>query len=139
MTDPLGPRVTDEERAIFDQSLEQVLRELPPALHDLLEEVPLIVEDHPSTALARELSLPPDASLCGLHTGIPLTERSVNHSGTLPDRIQVFRDGVINQSLDRSGWIDPHLLRQQIRITVLHEIGHHFGLDEDQLARAGYA
>ena len=139
MDQPDQPHVTDEEREIFDHALEQILRELPGALHDLLEEVPLIVEDLPSAALARELDLPPNAVLCGLHSGIPLTQRSVNHSGTLPDRIQVFRDGVINQSLDAAGWIDARRLHQQIRITVLHEIGHHFGLDEQQLADAGYA
>jgi predicted Zn-dependent protease with MMP-like domain len=121
----------------FDQLLEQVLSELPPRLRALLEEVPLVVEDHPSPSVLRHTGLGPD-ELCGLYTGIPLTDRSVLHSGAMPDVITIYRRGLLAASTDRRGRCTPGRLLRQIRKTVLHEIGHHFGLDEDDLRGYGY-
>lgn len=130
--------VSDEERELFDGLLTDVLSELPQRLRDKLEEVPLIVEDYPDDDVLEEMGVDDPGSLCGLHTGIPLTERSVEHSGTIPDTIYIYREGILNQSLDERGYVDDTELRRQIRITVLHEIGHHFGLDEDDLRELGY-
>lgn len=135
--------ISAEERAIFDEILEEVLAELPESIHRLLEEVPLIVEDRPSVKLLREMGLDPQReTLCGLHWGIPLTCRSVEHSGTLPDRMMIFREPI----MEEAGFWDEisdeqafQQLRRQIRLTVLHEIGHHFGLEEEELRRMGYA
>lgn len=128
---------------MFDELLEQVLGELPEHLHQLLEEVPLIVEDRPSSRLMDEMNLDPRRSdLCGLHWGIPLTQRSVHHSGSLPDRMMIFREPVMRLAWSRGSSRSSATLaelQRQIRITVLHEIGHHFGLDEDDLAALGYA
>ncbi len=125
------------ERKQFDGLLETILHDLPPQLHDLLEEVPLIVEDHPSPALIDELDLTFRDDLCGLHDGIPLTHRSVNDSGHLPEQIMLFREGIWSTAQQLAGRF-PHNLHEQIQITLLHEIGHHFGLDEDDLAKLGY-
>jgi predicted Zn-dependent protease with MMP-like domain len=130
--------VTDEERELFDDLLTQVLEELPQHVRDKLEEVPLIVEDYPDEDVLEEMGIDDPGSLCGLHTGIPLTERSVQHSGVIPDTINIYREGVLNQSLDAGGSVDERELKRQIRITVLHEIGHHFGLNEDDLRELGY-
>ena len=130
--------VNDQERELFDNLLTQVLSELPQRLRDKLEEVPLIVEDYPDDDVLEEMEIDDPGSLCGLHTGIPLTERSVDHSGTIPDTIHIYREGILNQSVDAEGYVDERELRRQIRITVLHEIGHHFGLDEDDLRELGY-
>lgn len=122
-------------RAKFDALLEEVLDELPGHIYQLLDEMPLVVEDEPSLELFRSLGMDPGSSdLCGLYSGRPLTNRSVEHSGVLPDRIQIFR-GPISR-LARAEGVE---LKHEIRITVLHEIGHHFGLDEDQLKELGYA
>jgi predicted Zn-dependent protease with MMP-like domain len=139
MSDPHHDLVTPEERELFDELLEQVLAELPESLIDKLDDIPLIVEDYPSDEVLDDLDIDDATYLCGLHTGIPLTERSVEHSGALPDIINIYRDGVLNLSLDDEGYIDEQTLRRQIRITVLHELGHHFGLDEDDLRKLGYA
>jgi predicted Zn-dependent protease with MMP-like domain len=133
--------VTDEERELFDGVVDEVVASLPADLRAKLEQIPLIVEDYPSDDVLDELGIADEdiGTLCGLHTGIPLTQRSVEHSGTLPDMIHVYRDGVLNLSLDRRCYIDERKLRKQVRITILHEIGHHFGLDEDDLRELGYA
>lgn len=139
MTDPIDDDiVTRDERDLFDEILEDVLAELPEHIHELLEEVPLVVEDYPGDAVLDETGIDDPSLLCGLHTGIPITERSVQHSGVLGNIIHIYREGILNVSANRHGHIHPKRLRNQIRITVLHEIGHHFGLDEDDLTELGY-
>ena len=76
------------------------------------------------------------ACLCGLYTGVPLTRRSVQQSGVMPENIWIFRKGVI-AAAGESGPADSKL-REQIKLTVLHEMGHHFGLDEAKLRALGY-
>lgn len=126
------------DREQFDALLEQVLAELPDPLHELIERVPLVVEDYPSDAVADEFDLEYRDDLCGLHDGIPLTERSVLDSGHTPEQITLYREGIWSAASDEHGLtLLPELVRQ-IRITVLHEIGHHFGLDEDDLRELGY-
>ncbi|TVQ59361.1 MAG: metallopeptidase family protein [Phycisphaerales bacterium] len=130
--------MTDEERQRFDALLEDVLDVLPAHLLRLLEEIPLIVEDRPSKSILKELGMDESETLCGLHTGTAITERSVDQPAGLPDEIRIFREGIVETA---GGW-DQDLADQEvyeeIRITVLHEIGHHFGLDEDDLADLGY-
>lgn len=135
------------ERERFDALFEEVLSALPESVHRLLDEAPVILEDRPSRAILRELGIDPsEDDLCGLHSGIPLTQRSVSDHGVLPDVIHLFREGIIDHA---GGWEEgedeegPYggveRIREEIRITLLHEIGHHFGLDEDDLERLGYA
>ena len=135
------------QRMMFDALLEQVLASLPQRLHELLEEAPLVVEDRPSRHLLREFGLDhDDQSLCGLYTGVPLTERSVTEGVEPPESIQIFREGVVMQA---GGWERSEdedgrpqggadAVAGEIRITLLHEMGHHFGLEEDELAELGY-
>ncbi len=130
--------MTPAERRFFDDQLETVLQALPQRVHDLIEEVPLLVEDYPSARVMRELGVRQRHHLCGLYTGIPLTRRSIDHSGVPSDVIHVFREGVWQLAVDRHGKLDEAELRRQIRITILHELGHHHGLDEDDLEQLGY-
>jgi predicted Zn-dependent protease with MMP-like domain len=140
-------RLPTRERDRFDRLLDRVMASLPERLHQLLEEAPLIVDDCPSARLLEEMGLDPELDdLCGLYSGIPLTERRHDASGELPETIHVFRRGIIDEA---GGWErcveedgrtiggDDEVLRQ-IRITILHEIGHHFGLSEEDLAALGY-
>lgn len=136
-----------QERETFDGLLEEHLASLPEHIVGWLEEVPLIVEDEPDPALLWSVGMNPEApdeDLCGLHSGVPLTERSVEASGEVPDEIRMFRGPILRLS----GWSWPaggyargklSALDAEIRITLLHELGHHFGLDEDDLEALGYA
>ena len=140
--------MTESERLRFDRLVEDAIESLPPRVRALLDEVPLVVLDQPEPAMLRDLELKPgdEAALdeiCGLHTGTALTERSVEHHGDLPTVIHIFRRGIVSlaggweRGAGQAGSADEDVY-EEIRTTILHEIGHHFGLDEDDLADLGY-
>lgn len=138
----------DRERDRFDTLIEEALDALPDALRDLLDEVPLIVLDEPSREMLADIGMDPDdpearEELCGLHTGIPETELGIDPPPLPPGDIHLFRRGIIAQA---GGWgplagddrpADDRIY-EEIMITLLHEIGHRFGLDEDDLENLGY-
>ncbi len=126
------------DRKRFDEQVDKVLAEMPPQIHELLERVPLHVEDHPSEEVMLDRDVEYLDDLCGLYTGIPLTQRSIEHSGTLPDVVTIYREGILTAAADRDGRIRNQRLRKEIRITILHELGHHHGLTEDDLRALGY-
>jgi len=125
--------LTQRERDQFDALVEKVLDELPDPIRDRLEEVPLIVEDTVDPGLMDELALEHPHQLCGLHSGVPLTDRSVEAPPDLPDQIVIYREPIRRLARQLR---EPTI--RQVRITILHEIGHHFGLDEDDLEELGY-
>ena len=126
------------ERAEFDRLLEQVLAELPPLAKQTLDEIPLIVEDYPSHAIKKAEGLRYKDELCGYFEGVPKLEQSVSDGYCLPPRIYVFREGNLALATDEHGNIDHVELLRQIRITVLHEIGHYLGMSEEDLTELGY-
>jgi len=128
----------DRTRARFDRELEWVLERLPERIHELIEEVPLHVEDHPSPRVMAELGVRRRNQLCGLYTGIPISERSIQHSGQMPDVVTIFREGILAAARGYDGRLRRDRLREEIRITVLHELAHHHGIDEDELWELGY-
>jgi len=133
--------ITHHQRQQFDDILESIIAELPEHLHARLDEIPVVVEDRPTARQLRDLGMDTRGTLlCGLHWGVALTDRSVEHSGRLPDQISLFREPIMMVSGfgRRSGGGSLRDLQQQIRITLLHEMGHHVGLDEDDLAALGY-
>ena len=105
----------------FDDHVRAALDELPPDLATALKNVAVVVEDEN----------PDDPDLLGLYHGVPLPERG-DMAGVLPDKISIYRI-----PLEKS-YPDPGDLRDEIRITVLHELAHYFGLDEDRIADLGY-
>jgi predicted Zn-dependent protease with MMP-like domain len=105
----------------FEDHVRAALDELPPHLAAALENVAVVVEE----------ANPEDPDLLGLYHGIPLTERG-DVAGMPPDTISIYR-----LPLEES-FPDPGELQEEIRITVLHELAHYFGLDEDRLAELGY-
>ena len=125
-------------RRRFDEQLEWVLERLPPLIHELIEKVPLHVEDHPSPEVIERMGVEYVDDLCGLYTGIPIGEKSVTHSGVLPDVVTIYRQGILTAAADRHGRIGTHRLCEEIRVTILHELAHHHGLTEDDLRRLGY-
>jgi predicted Zn-dependent protease with MMP-like domain len=105
----------------FEQHVAAALESLPPRLAQALDNVAIVIEDeHPE-----------DPDLFGLYDGVPLPERG-DMAGELPDRITIYRLPLEEE------FPDPGRLEREIRITVLHELGHYFGLDEDRLSELGY-
>jgi predicted Zn-dependent protease with MMP-like domain len=125
-------------RQYFDEQVDWVLERVPQRVHDLLDEVTMYVEDHPPRRVMQQLGVRRRDQLCGLYTGIPLTQRHVEISGVLSDAIYIYREGILSMATDRRGNVDEDELRYQIRITILHELGHHHGIDEDELRELGY-
>jgi predicted Zn-dependent protease with MMP-like domain len=119
-------------RSGFDRALREALSELPPLFREALANVAVVVEEWPPDWLLDELDVPSGGTLYGFYHGVPLPERSSQDSGVLPDKISVYR-GPLEQDFP-----DPKALAREIRVTLLHEIGHHFGMDEEELSRLGY-
>jgi len=114
----------------FYKLVERALEGLPPELSRLLDNVAIVVDDWPdySTPL---VSGGPGETLYGLYEGVPLTERGAGYYGFLPDKITIFRG-----PLERD-FATP-ALEEQVRITVVHEIAHYFGFDEERLEELGW-
>ncbi len=125
-------------RRRFDEHLDWVLARMPPLIHELIERVPLHVEDYPSDEVMDNMNVEYLDDLCGLYTGIPIGEKSVTHSGVMPDVVTIYREGILSAAADRNGRITTKSLREQIRITILHELAHHHGLNEEDLRQLGY-
>ena len=117
----------------FAELVERALADVPPVFEPYLEEVTIEVRDRPTRKQLRSVGLKDDELLFGLYHGIARDDRSVLHSGVMPDVIYIFQE-------DHEDACDSEdELVKQVRITVLHEIGHHFGMDEDMLEELGYA
>ncbi|NIP86233.1 MAG: hypothetical protein GTO03_11965 [Planctomycetales bacterium] len=125
-------------RDYFDQLLQTVLDDLPQRVHDLLEQMPLHVEDYPSPEVMAEMGIRRRHTLCGLYTGVPISERHASDPPLLPDVVTIYREGILHLATDTQGQLDVEELRRQMRITVLHELGHHHGMEEDELDELGY-
>ncbi|GJM18293.1 MAG: hypothetical protein DHS20C14_05060 [Phycisphaeraceae bacterium] len=133
--------MNDAQRARFDEIVAEELTRLPGRFAPLLDELHIIVEDLPDAEMLADLGMTPAEAdeLCGLHTGVSLTDRSVEEDSVLPTQIHLFRTGIL---FTAEGWDGPRGeegVRAEIRITLLHELGHQLGLDEDDLADLGYA
>lgn len=128
----------DDLRDYFDAQMDAVIERLPARVRELLEEVPLYVEDYPSKRIRAEMGVRRRDELQGLYSGVPLPERTLDQAPVLSEVIYLFREGILSLASDRAGAIDEASLREQIRITLLHELGHHFGMTETQLDELGY-
>lgn len=120
------------KRVHFEEALREALDELPEMFRGALKNVAIVVEDRPPDWLLDDLGIPPDDTLYGFYHGIPLPERSVSDSGNLPDKISVYREPLEEDFPGRGELV------REIRMTLLHEIGHYFGMDEEELFRLGY-
>ncbi len=134
--------INEDQRDRFDALLEEAIESLPQALRDLIDQVPVIVEDFPAPDVIEEFRnedgvAPELDEICGLHSGVAFTEREID-SPDMPGDITLYRLGIIAEA---GGWDTAdadELVYEQIMITLLHEIGHQFGLDEEDLRKLGY-
>jgi predicted Zn-dependent protease with MMP-like domain len=127
---PLPHRLS---RAEFEEVVEEAISELPDEIRRHLDNVAVVVDDLPQREDLMGTDPPMDPCIFGLYCGVPLPERTHNQPPELPDRVYVYR-----RNLERL-YEDRETLIEQIRITVLHEIGHYLGYDEDDLAERGLA
>jgi predicted Zn-dependent protease with MMP-like domain len=117
-------------RARFEDFVADALDEVPEDLAAEMENVAVVVEDWPSR---RQLS-GRRGTLLGLYEGVPLTARGpITYAGVMPDKITIFRGPLCARARDEAD------LAAQVRVTVLHEVGHYFGIDDDRLRELGWA
>jgi predicted Zn-dependent protease with MMP-like domain len=111
----------------------RVIDRLPRSFRERLLNVEFVVEERPSIELLRAEGLDPrHDTLYGIYEGIPLPDRSSLDPPLLPDKITIFAEPLLED------FPDPEELREEIRLTVLHEIAHYFGMDEEEIEDLGY-
>jgi len=115
------------ERARFERLVADALASIPRRFRAAMTNLAIVVEDEPSRELLREMEIEPPDTLFGLYQGIPLTERRWDYGNALPDRILLFQ-GPHEREAD-----DEEDLIASIGETLIHEIGHYFGLSEEEI------
>ena len=114
-------------REAFEQLVADALSGVPRRFRDALTNIVISVEDEPSRALLREMEIEPPDTLFGLYQGTPLTERRWDHGNSLPDRILLFQGPHEREAEDEDDLI------ASIGETLIHEMGHYFGLSEEEI------
>jgi predicted Zn-dependent protease with MMP-like domain len=125
-------RVPRLSRVEFERLVAQAVESLPGKFLARLENVDVVVEDDPTEEDLDLAGIEPGGTILGLYHGVPQSQRGSWYGNTLPDRIVIYQRPIEAVARSRRG------IRREIRITLLHEIGHHFGLGEDELSQAGY-
>ncbi len=115
--------VLEMTREDFEELVSEALDRIPPELMRLLDNVAVFVEDEPD---------PSEPELLGLYEGTPLTERGEWYAGALPDRITIYRGPALRMCSSREEVV------KETEVTVVHEIAHHFGIDDVRLHALGY-
>ena len=127
-TEPM-PRLSSEA---FDRVVREAIDRIPEEFRRHIEDVPILVEQEPTRAVLADLDVPEDETLFGAYFGTPKGERSVFDVPVEPDRIVVYKRPLE----DFCDTVEE--LIEEIEITVVHEVAHHFGIDDEVLARYGY-
>ena len=114
-------------RERFEQLVAEAITLIPRRFRREMTNIAVVVEDEPSAELLEELEVEPPDSLYGLYHGTPLTERTWGYGNTLPDRVTLFRK-IIEEDCDTDDDV-----RDVIGETLIHEVGHYFGLSEEEI------
>lgn len=118
---------TPISRAEFDRLVEEALAELPPPFATMLENVVVIVEEEPSDDDLDALDDDDDGELLGIYRGVARTQRSFDMLPMLPDQIAIFRGPILRVARNRREIV------REVRDTVVHELGHYFGLHDHEM------
>jgi predicted Zn-dependent protease with MMP-like domain len=119
------------DRASFILLVRRALRDIPEPFRSHLRQIDIVVTARPSQADLREAGLARDESMYGFYRGVPLTERDSGYNLAPPDVIHIYQEPL------EEDFEDEAELVQEIRTTVLHEVGHFFGIDDDRLEELG--
>ena len=111
----------------FEALVERALRRLPRAFKDKLANIAVVVEDWPTDETLAELGIEPPDTLYGLYRGVDLTHRDTAYGGVLPDTITIYQ-GPIEED-----YADEREMADEVRATVIHELGHYFGLTDEEM------
>jgi predicted Zn-dependent protease with MMP-like domain len=114
-------------RTRFRQLVDEALETIPEHFHAAMRNIAIVVEDEPSAEQLASVGLEPPDSLLGLYEGIPLTERQWSHGNVLPDKITLFQHVIEDASDDEDDVVVA------IGETLIHEVGHYFGLSEEEI------
>ena len=114
-------------RAEFERHVAEALASIPRRFRDAMQNIAIVVEDEPSAELLADMEIEPPDTLFGLYQGTPLTERSWGFGNVLPDRVLLFQGPHEREAED-----DDDLV-VSIAETLIHEIGHYFGLSEEEI------
>lgn len=121
------------DRARFRALVAEAIDEIPEPFRAHLGNVEVVVEDEPGEALLRGMGLDPRReTIYGLYEGVPLDERALEGAPLLPDRIAIYYRPLVRD------FRTPGAIRREIRATIIHEVGHVFGLDDDEIEAEGY-
>ncbi len=123
--------------AQFEELVGEALDDLPAFFQAQMSNIVVLVEKWPSPRLLREMAVPPGETLLGLYRGVPLTERTHAYNLVTPDTITLFQGPLEHAA---RAWEDGEFLdnvREEVWHTVVHEIAHHFGIDDDRLHELG--
>ncbi len=120
------------ERVHFRRLVDEALDSLPGKLRARIANVEIVVESRPAPEDLEQAGLEPGDLLLGLYHGIPLPDRSEGYSFALPDKISIYQEPI--ESICGS----DEEVREEVRITVLHEIGHYFGIGDERLGELGF-
>ena len=115
------------DRAQFLLLVDEALAGIPTEFRDAMQNIAVVVEDEPTLAQLDEVGIEPPDTLLGLYEGTPLTERGWAHGNSLPDKVTLFQGPIEDASEDREDVIVA------IGETLIHEIGHYFGLSEEEI------
>ena len=127
---PRGVARAAARAAAFERLVDRALAAIPPPYSEALREVAILIEDEPSPDQLAENDLEPDDALYGLYEGVPRTEYAADWSAS-PNRITLFRLPL------EDDFPDAAELEEEVRMTVLHELAHHLGIDDDRLDELG--
>jgi predicted Zn-dependent protease with MMP-like domain len=115
------------QRKLFEKYVAEALASIPRGFRDAMQNIAIVVEDEPAQELLDDMEIEPPDTLLGLYQGTPLTERRWDYGNALPDRVLIFQ-GPHERSAD-----DEDDLVTAIGETLIHEIGHYFGMSEEQI------
>jgi predicted Zn-dependent protease with MMP-like domain len=115
-------------RERFKQLVEEAIDTIPVRFAQEVKNVAIVIEDEPSDELLDEMEMGPDDTILGLYTGVPLTERGWAHGNALPDRITLYQITIEEECED-----DEDEIVVAIGETLIHELGHYFGMSEDEI------
>ncbi|HEY7170946.1 MAG TPA: metallopeptidase family protein [Vicinamibacterales bacterium] len=114
-------------RTEFEREVAEALRTIPAEFRSAMRNIAIVVEDEPSRQLLREMEIDPPDTLFGLYQGTPLTERSWDYGNALPDRILLFQGPHEREAEDEDDLVIS------VGETLIHEIGHYFGMSEEEI------